>query len=264
MTDQARQWAKRMKEIAPATHEVQTDHFVIYSAWPKSDDRHLVRIYEKLYDALCRQFDIPKQENIWIGKFPVYAFWEKPSFVEFCIEVCEIPPGMAENAGGFAGQRGEFRFVVLGPVLKPGMSKARARKWFYNLLVHESTHAFLSRFINSTYIVNWLNEGIAETLAARLVPNADSDRKLAYTHRVIKAGKAPDFRPMFEMQNIPLDPFYYGVAQSFTRYLISLGKKKFITLVELIKEGKDDKAAVAEAYGREFNDLLKDWYRRVR
>lgn len=262
----AKAWGDKMKEIAPKTHLLETDHFLIYSAWAPSDDAKLKQIYERLYGTLCKQFDIPPHENIWIGKMPVYAFWEKPHYVSFCVGVANTSMLIAQRSAGFAGVQGDFRYVCLGPVIIEGMSKRRAQSWFFELLTHESTHAFLSRYISERHISSWLNEGIAETIASSLVPGSNAEYKLKTAHTAIKHNRVPisELLPIFIADHIPLEGFYYGAAQSITRFLIQKDRKKFIRMVQLMKEGKSDEEALKEAYGMSFQSLLNEWLKAVR
>ena len=265
-TATAKAWGDKMKEIAPKTHLIETEHFRVYSAWPKSDDKALSVIYEKMYKALCKQFNIPSGENIWIGKLPVFAFWTKDRFVKFCMRVCKISMDTANSAAGFAGTRSvnktRFRFVCLGPVKMKGMSKSRTRQWFFELLVHESTHVFLDRFHGPRHVISWVNEGLAETIAAKLVPKTFAERKMKEAHKEVRSTNR-DFSAMFTAKGIPLESFYYGVAQSLTQYLIARDKKKYIRFIELIKEGKTDAEALNEAYGLTHKTLARAWKKAI-
>jgi hypothetical protein len=145
-----------------------------------------------------------------------------------------------------------------------GMSKNDAKTWFYELLVHESTHAFLTRYINSNSLANWLNEGIAEMLAATFVPKGGTSRKLRSAHALAKRGKASQFRIMFTAKNIPLEREYYGAAQSLARFLVFKGRSKFIELVYELKRGTASEAALQKVYGMSHNDLLRSWARQAR
>ena len=260
-----RDLAVKMKAIAPKTHIIETEHFVIYSAWPKSDDRRLSTIYKKLYRALCKQFVIPPEENIWIGKLPVFAFWEAGNYIAFSSTGLNASIGV--GAAGFAGRRGPFSYVCLGPVrAKKGGSKAAAINWFYELLCHETTHAFLGRYISDRHLINWLNEGIAETMVAHLVPRgAQTKIKLAMAHKQVKGGWLPAEGLMFRGTNIPLDGVYYGCAQSMARYLIARDRKKFIQLVTLIKKGTAPEEALRESYGfKSYTNFLNTWKKKIR
>ncbi|MEM1210830.1 MAG: hypothetical protein AAGI68_00890 [Planctomycetota bacterium] len=263
-TERAHQLFEAARRIEPNVHPVETPHFIIYSGWPRSDDARLRMIYSRLYEQLCEQFNVPIGQHVWAGRLPVYTFWDKDVFVRYCVEVMKIPQGVASRAGGFYTQIGDFDAVVLGPVLLPGMRKADARKWFFNLLVHESTHAFLARYYGRERVPSWLNEGMAETLASRLVTQASSDRKLAYARERAKQGWVPDTARFFDAPNIPLEPEYYGAAQALTRYLIRHDRRKYIDLIRQIKAGKSDEQALQDVFGWTRKELLARWVRSRR
>ena len=261
-TETHRDLGKKMRAISANTHPIETDHFVIYSDWSKKDDRRLAKIYEKLYGALCKQFAIGPKENIWIGKLPVFAFWKKDPYVNFSQSALGV--AIADKAAGFAGRRGSFSYVCLGPV--DSKNKAQSISWFYQLLCHESTHAFIGRYISDRHLISWLNEGIAETMVAQLVPNGKQTKyKLTSAHKKVKGGWLPREGDMFGPTNIPLEGAYYGCAQSMARYLIAKDRKKFIQLITLIKNGTDPKEAMKEAYGySSYSAFLKAWKKMVK
>ena len=257
-------WGRQMRQITSRTHRIETAHFVIYSAWSKTDDTKLKSIYEKLYTALCKQFDMPATENIWIGKLSVFAFWEKKDFVKFYVNVCGLSKERAQKSGGVAGSRGWYQYVNLGPVMSKGRSKASARTRFYKLLVHESTHAFTKRYIKYKRVTSWLNEGIAEVLSAMLVPASNTSQRLQAAHTLVKQGKGAKFLPMLTAQNIPIEYEYYGAAQSLARFLLSKGKIKFIQLVSEFKNGSGSEDALRKVYGLSHKTLLQQWARQIR
>ena len=263
----ADKWFVAMKKITPKAHLVETEHFRIYSGWPKSDDKALVGIYEKLYKALCKQFGIPPEENIWIGKLPIYAFWTKAEFVNFSIQVVQLPPSTAQGAGGYAGFRSQghsiHRYVVLGPVKQEGQTNlTKARIWFFELLTHESSHAFMGRFQSENTIANWANEGIAETMSSTLVPKSRASKLHVDAAKETLKGHA--VWGLFDVSNIPMDGFHYGASQSLVRYLIARDQKKFIQFIMLMKQGKSDKEALKEAYGADRDTIVASWMKYLK
>jgi hypothetical protein len=257
-------WAVKMKRIAPKTHRIETAHFVIYSAWSKSNDAKLKSIFEKLYTALCKQFDMPQTEHIWIGKLPVFVFWERRNFVKFCVDVSDISRTMTEQISGYAGYRGWFQFVNLGPFVGTTTSKSAAQTQFYELLAHEATHAFMMRYIKYKWIASWLSEGIAEVLSTTLVPRGSGMRSLQMAHKIVKRGKGGQFLPMLTAENIPVEFEYYGAAQSLARFLLSKGKPKFIQLVSELKNDVGSEEALKKVYGLSHKTLLQQWARQIR
>jgi hypothetical protein len=259
----ARAWGQAMNQIAPATHLIETDHFLIYSAYNRSDDDALKLIYTRFYQTLCRQFDIPDREHLWIGKLPVYVFWSKDAFRTWAIEVAGASPELIRRGAGFAGMDGAFTFVALGPVGEDDTPRRDRRKLFYELLVHESTHAFLARYINHRYVVSWLNEGLAETLCHRLLPGGQASKKRKQCHVDIRRTENPPVEKLFVGEHIPMEPFYYGAAQSLTEYLIDLDRGKYIRLIRQIKAGQTDRDALKDIFGLTPETLVADWKKSI-
>ena len=73
--------------IVPALHLKETKHFLIFSAWHGKHDKALAEVCERMYAALCAKFAIPPGENIWVGKCPVFLFWDAEHFERFTTEV---------------------------------------------------------------------------------------------------------------------------------------------------------------------------------
>lgn len=237
---------KARKEIAPALHQFETEHFLIFSSYPKTDDAPIGRAAEKLYDALCRQFSVPGDQNIFAGKCPIYAFATKDQFVKFGenIDKCKL-----SLAAGYASQRSDgFCYMVFNQV--------NSKQWFYELLTHEGTHAYLGRYLSNRHIVAWVNEGLADLMAATLVPGSQAEHKyVTATAEVLR--KNLDVSHVYE--KIELNAIDYGVAQSLVRFLIARDRKAFVQFVTLMKEGKSDEAALQETYSLTKVQLMDAW-----
>ena len=243
--DQAAEWAKQTEKFCPTVHLVETPHFLIYSAWDRSNDAALTDICERLYQALCQQFDIPVDQNIWVGKCAIYVFWQKDHFTRFCLEVF----GRGNPAAaGFCGHDGRgFCFIAMGP--------ARSRNWFFEVLVHEATHAFVSRYLTNRNIPTWVNEGLADYMASTLLTNTYASRKYVSATRQALRGRDP--RGVF--QGVGLNEFDYGIAQSWVQYLIARDRQAFIQFVRLLKEGAADEQALQQAYKLTHEQLVQQW-----
>ncbi len=248
----AAEWAERIRTtITPKLHLIETDHFLIYSTWDRGSDGGLKRSCEGMYAALCKQFAIPATENIWVGKCPVYVFWQRENYQKFALEVSGVAkdnPSMLD-AGGY--QHGDGRggcYIVL--------VNRRNRTQFHSTLVHEGSHAFLGRYRTNRYIDTWINEGVAEYMAAEVVPGSWERRLYIRTTKKILEDKT-DISFIFEGWS--LDSRNYGLAQSLVRYLIARDTKAFIQLIELIKQGKSDDEALKTAYDLTKEQLAKDW-----
>lgn len=237
------------RTITENLHAIETEHFMIFSEWNRSNDRALRDISERMYAAMCRQFDIDPNDNIWVGKCPIFVFWEREHFQRFAAEVCGAP-NMA-GAGGFQSQSGDgWCYIVT-------INRSN-RTQFLSTLVHEASHAFLGRYISNRFVPSWLNEGIAEYMAATVVEGSGENRLyIDSTRQALRDGG--DIRYIFGPWR--LDPMYYGLAQSLVRYLIHRDREAFIEMIRLIKTGSTDDEALAEAYGLTKDELVRDWAR---
>ncbi len=258
---------KLMKSIVPQMQRVETEHFVIYTSWPKSDIPALKNIYPRIYAKLCEQFGVLPQEHIWVGKLPVYSFWTEEEYAKFiasCKHTNRSPHLI--KAAGFFGVSGSFRYMVLAPMVRSKQtSRAKAQARFFDVLAHETSHAFLSRFITEIDIPNWIDEGIAETITATLFPQGNTGYKMKIGHRAIQqsAINLKSVEIMTRMRNIPLDSHYYGISQSLVRYMILNDADKFIQLVVDIKNGKSETDALKDAYGVTKIELINSWNQQV-
>ena len=238
---------------------VETEHFLIYTTWKKADHKTLGKQLEKLYSTLCGKFDIPKDKNIWTPKMPIYCFWQRTEFERFYVEAYDraSPP-----AAGLCGHRLSFTYVILNQMRHPGRSVAQDRQWFYEVLVHETTHAFNNRYLSDIHLPTWFNEGIAEYMAASLVPGCMADGDWRVATRYVRDGLVDVSHNFERFGNSRLD---YAVVQSMVRYMLhKKNKTKFIAFYKLLKAGKSQKEALHEAYGWDEAELIDRWMKASR
>lgn len=252
-----------VKKYAPKMHLIEAEHFRIYSAGSKTDDKRLRTICDRLYSTLCKQFAIPPREHIWIGKLPVYVFLTEDSFIQYMVEVAGEPADLATRGMGNFSVWPTHR-IMLKATVRDGASKTQAHTLFHRVLVHETSHAFLIRYINSRPIPNWVDEGIAEYMAATLVPESWSAQRYINASREAVSLNKPIDKIFTEEENIPGGDFHYGVAQSLVRYLVGRDKMKFIDFVKLLKEGKSGEDALQETYGLTYKTLTLAWRKAIR
>ena len=242
----AQDFADKAKAFAPSMHLVETKHFLIFSAWDRSNDKPLAEISERLYQALCRQFDIPATENLWVGKCPIYVFWEQENFSRFTVEVDETNK---TESGGYQVQTSEgFCYIVMNAV--------RDKTRFYEVLVHETTHAFVGRYQTNKPIPRWVNEGLAEYMAATMVPGCSAAMRYVETTKQAVMLKQDVSHVFSEMG---ANAFDYGIAQSLVRFMIARNRKGFVKFITLIKEGAEEKDALKETFHLTHGELLAAW-----
>ena len=258
---QVERWLVKCKPFAPQMHLVETDHFLICSAWKPVDDEALGKVCEKLYDKLCESFDLTADAVIWPTKLPVVVFWSENQFIRFCQEVDHPNLGDLKQVGGYCGSTlPGMPYVVLNGVNRTVTSDASPKTRFFALLVHETTHAFNAAYLGINPLPSWFNEGIAEYLSADLVPGCSAGMRWGQaTTRAIS--ERTDISPMFDRKQIiaTRDLDEYGLAQSVVRFMHAGDRKAFIKFYGLLKQGKMQEAAIVEAYQFDLDGLVERW-----
>ncbi len=256
---QALDWGELVRtKIAPTMHLVESEHFMIFSTWNRSNDLALRNVCEEMYQKLSAQFRVAPSESVWIGKCPIYIFWKPVDYLQFSTEIDRSSKRRDDllHAAGYHSSRGNFSYIVLNGAEKLGTDRERAIQQFYSILVHEGTHAFMNRYISSRRLPTWVEEGFADYMAATLVPQSRANRKhVVETRRALNLGG-----DLFEiLDRKTLSSAEYGVAQSLVRHLISGNPVAFYRFVVLLKQGKSETDALTLAYGATRQDFIRHW-----
>lgn len=233
---------------------IETDHFLIWTDWPTFDHERLAELCEAMYTALSRQFGIPTTAPVFLAKCPLFCFESKARFLKF-----------ARTFDGYDGKEaiGYTRSIERnGHVHMALMRRGRAEEDFDRFactLVHEGTHAFVHRLYTPRLIPNWINEGLAELMAEKVLkdrcPTAEKAELLAaqyiqfdwpVTNLVRSAG--------------PIDVHQYPIAHSLIGYLASRGDEDLRGFIQRLKDGDGVAAALAVQYeGLTLDGLEQGW-----
>jgi hypothetical protein len=259
-----------LKEVNPNLHKVETAHFIVFSgigpapskpgAPPAGVDKTIGDVMERMYKTLCKQFDIAENETVWVGKCGIFLLTmpdgqnrniPSDQFAKFVTKVDHLPEAIAKGAAGYFRSSALQSYIVM----KPSPKDKWDEDYWKVTLIHESTHAFLWRYVSNKRVPTWINEGIAETSAATIMDSRALAGRFKEANRM--AVKGQDVMPVFE--SVRLGEFDYGIAQSWVRYLLLRDHKAFIKFVTLCKQGTDDQEAMKECYKFTREDFLKSW-----
>lgn len=221
----------------------ETDHFLFYSDLGREESVFWARQLEAMYVRLCEMFDLDKNKNIFRGKCLIIVFQKREDYQRFQREMHNTDPG---NSSGMCHGYGNG-YVHVAFYRQPD-------KWdFAHLLVHESVHAFLHRYRSPVHIPSWANEGLAETIAAALVPKSRiNDYRIAAAEKEIK--QRNNLGQMFDAKHI--EGWQYGPARMLTEFMIAQDKKRYANFINGIKDGKTWQQSLTEIYGVELSRLV--------
>lgn len=238
--------------------EFETDHFIVFTDWDPREHDFLRKNLEQAYRVVSRQFDMSPKDNVFVGKLPVYMFARFSDFSRFAQTVDTFPVSR-QVAGYYRGHDDGQGHLVMwkpdGSLTGSADIQQAERLWGY-VLVHEFTHAFLARYRTNEFIPRWLNEGIAEVIASSVFPYPEKYRtaKLLAQNRV-------NVMPLFDDQVMP-NGRWYPVMQTMVELLIKTSRKKFIDLIDDIKDGMEPEEALQKHYNvgyPEFAEVWREW-----
>jgi len=222
----------------------ETDHFLFYSDLGREESVFWARQLEDMYDRLCHMFDLDNEKNIFRGKCLIIVFRQKQDYQRFQRQMHNTDPGNSSGmAHGFGNGYTHVAFY------------RQPDKWdFAHLLVHESVHAFLHRYRTPVHIPSWANEGLAETIAAALVPKSRiNDLRVAHAEKELR--KRRNLGRMFDAKQI--EGWQYGPARLLTEFMIAQDKQRYANFINGIKDGRTWQESLTEIYGVELDRLVR-------
>ncbi len=234
-----------VRAVFPGLATTETHEFLVASDIPAAQLAPYVASLDAMHDFLCDLYGIPRGEPLWKGKCLVVAFLREDDYVAFEGRFMQTD---TRGTHGMCHQRSDGRVVM-------ACHRGNDAAAFAHMIVHETSHGFNHRWMSPEKLPNWLNEGIAEWVGARVVKNCDQV-PLKEAHALVAMRSEGDLGPgFFTAANI--QPVQYGMASGLVKLLVSRDAKKFATLVRSIKEGTPAEEALQESFGGSLDDLVR-------
>lgn len=241
---------------------LETDHFLVFTTWDPREYAFLKENVEGAYTAVSRQFDVPRTDNVFVGKLPIFMFADKSDFLRFAKDIDHMAD--AERYAGFYRLNPNTGFHHMA-MWKPDLVRAHGdvrlseKDWAYTL-THEFTHAFIARYRTDVDIPRWLNEGTAEVIAYRQFPI-----RRVYSFIRILEGNGKGIRQIFEDKSmasfIEID---YHISQTVVETMIAGDPKAFLRFFNDVKDGVDPDEALKREYHTDRAGLERAWHKYVR
>jgi len=233
---------------------VETDHFLIWSDLDKHTRRRLGNWCENMYVALCDVFGFDSSQDIFLAKCPVFCWRSKGRFLKFARSFDGYDLKDAVGYTRSIEASGHVHIVLF----MDGRREADLDR-FSCTLVHEGAHAFVHRFHSSKLIPNWVNEGIADLTAERVL----GDRCFTGEKTALLARQYARYNWSIGdlmATTSPIEIHQYPLAQNIVEYLESLDRQRFVGFLKGLKEGaKVDQALAANYDGASPAQLEAGW-----
>ncbi len=231
---------------------IETNHFLLFTDWDIREHEFLKSSLEDAYTLVSNQFEISPKENVFVGKLPVYMFAKFKDFAKFTdtLGFLEGPTPKALQ-GYYAGDgKGGGSLVMYKP---SGDDLDALEKRWAHTLVHEFTHAFVARYRSNAHIPRWLNEGVAEVIAAKNFPSSDT-----YPYARFMAVENHTAKDLFDDEKMPGGE-WYPVMQTLVEFLVSRNRGAFLKMFDAIKAGTNGEDALKQFYGVNYEQFYAAW-----
>ena len=232
---------------------LETRHFLIWTDWPEATRNLIPDWAEQLYNVMCDEFGFPRDDPIWLGKCPLFCFKNKRRFEKF-----------AKTIDGYDGTKalGYTKTTDSGYVhvvlRRLGNRPADIDK-FAVTMVHEASHAFMHNYGPPTKLPPWLNEGLADYIAERVLGDRcpTGENAVALARQYVSQKKS--IREVFASKTSP-PGHLYPICQSLVQYLIQRDGDAFVAMINDLKTGMDAEKALKKHYtGMNLNVLDHSW-----
>ncbi|HBS29826.1 MAG TPA: hypothetical protein DEB06_10350 [Phycisphaerales bacterium] len=233
------QCAELLAKINTRIEPVETQAFLLYSEMPRAETDRWAAELDKMYVTLIAMLDIPKGSRLFQGRAPIFIFRDRERFLEFEHAAFRLN---AENAGGVNHQRDGYTFTVF--------YRIPDNQAFNSTLIHETVHAFMYRYRSPARLPTWANEGLADYIAALLVPHSTAPQDdWQHTREFVRQKRSAldIMKQNYADRSWPTDDSY-PVSHMLVRFMLKHKPRAFKEWLDDIKGGTDPTAALQSRF----------------
>jgi hypothetical protein len=235
---------KYLKDFAEKTKKgkdgslklIETKYFLFYSDLKPDEAKNWASLLDRMYARLSELFAVPKDTNVWRGKGLIFVY-AKPEDYH-----AHEGTNYGTDSQGSAGMCHSFG----SGYVHVAFYRQKEELMFAHILVHESIHGFIHRYRSHVHIPSWANEGLAEVIAAELVPQKAKQvsRKSMATDYMRERGVGNDF---FTVSHIAA--WQYPVAENMCAFMIAQNKGGYVKFINGVKDGQSIDDSLEKNYG---------------
>jgi hypothetical protein len=231
----------------------ETPHYLLFCDADPAVGKQFADWSEALYGNLCKEFGLDSKQQVWNGKCLLIVFASRSEFEAFARA---FDTDSAQAAGAyFAWERYGPSQPSLVHICIPADNKPSRQ--LQELFAHEGTHAFFQLYHKAAPLPLWLHEGLAEYMTVVNDPSLMT-RKVAPARAA--ARQQANIAGLFKHGvREPLSRSEYAISYTLVDYLQKSGRAKFLQFVDLLKDGKDQDAALKAVYGFDTTGLADRW-----
>ncbi len=231
----------------------ETKFFLFFTDIPANQVAPYIANLDAMYSELCKGFGVPLGKNIWMGKCIIVAFLDKGAFHAFEEKFMDNPN--AEGAAGIHHSSTDGRALI-------ACFRGNDPTFFAKVMVHETSHGFLHRLRSNVDIPPWINEGVADWVAAMIVKNSPTvaQRQKAGIELIRQTNSLGEG---FFLGNAHLSSTQYGIASNLTNFMLQIDPGRYRAFILGIKEGYSLEESLARSYGLTPGELIGNYGRSI-
>lgn len=236
-----RKFIEKVQYDTPGLRLVETKFFLFLTDLNDRDLSGYIGYLDAMYAELCKAFGLSPQKNIWCGKCVVVAFEKEFRYLKF--EATHMGNPNARGTQGLCHQYSDGRVIFAG---------YQGERDFAHVLVHETSHGFVHRYLSSARAPSWLNEGMSDWLAGKIVKSNRNKLDQQRSARIIKAQGG--IGNLLTVSRISAEQ--YGASNAMVEILLARTKgTQFRDFFIAIKEGAAADEALKDNFGLSYQDL---------
>ena len=223
----------------PGVVPIETRYFLFYSDLSRRDTMEIAGVLDSMYERVIEMLRLPKGMNLFWGKCGILVCRDAERF--------QMIESLAFNNNRLAGGY----FHAIGP--RSFVNIYRDHSGFYEVMVHETVHAIMHRFLSPVSLPTWANEGFAEYIAANSSRGTKVDRmhQSDGIHYIRQRGSVLDIMRMNYADGSWAGPGQVGYAVSYLMIdlMVSQNSAGFVDWIRAVKAGKPWEQALADQFG---------------
>lgn len=246
----------------PDARPVESEYFLVYSDLAPAETRQLVRYLDSMYVDLAKLLGLPETDgrplNLFWGKAAIFICADNDQFrlIEAQAFNQMTPPGVLGLCH------------CIGPRVFVNTYRDPDDLQFASVLVHETVHGIMHRFITPARLPTWANEGFAEVMAHATVRNSPVDgNRRPQALRYIREGRS--IGRIMDMSYLDgtwpgENAVGYAVGYVLCDLMLERNADGFADWVRAVKAGKDWRQAMIDHYGasaERLADYAAGWFR---
>lgn len=236
-----RKFIEKVQYDTPGLRLIETKFFLFLTDLNDQDLAGYIGYLDAMYAELCKAFGLSPQKNIWCGKCVVVAFAQEVRYLRF--EANHMDNPAAKGTQGLCHQYGDGRVIFAG---------FQGQRHFAHVLVHETSHGFVHRYLSSARAPSWLDEGMSDWLAGKIVKSDLNTREQQRSAQIINAQGG-----IGNLLTVPrISSEQYGASSAMVEILLARNKgTQFRDFFIAIKEGADADEALKDNFGLSYQEL---------